>query len=176
MKKIILICGLIAGFISSAWAIFYISISETHADMENGMIYGYTAMIIGFSFIFVGVKNYRDKHNDGLITFGKAFKIGFYITLIASTVYVVAWLIDYYYFIPDFIDDYIVHTLKKMKTDGATQLQLDAKAAEMNEFKEMYQNPLFNAMVTYTEIMPPGLIISLISAAILKKNAKPEGQ
>jgi hypothetical protein len=176
MKKIILICGLIAGFISSAWALFYISISDTHANMEYGMIYGYTAMIIGFSFIFVGVKNYRDKHSNGLISFGKAFKIGFFITLIASTVYVVAWLIDYFYFIPDFMDNYAEHILKGMKKDGATQLQLDAKMAEMKDFKEMYQNPLFNAMITYTEIMPPGLIISLISAAILKKNAKSEGQ
>ena len=79
-------------------------------------------MLVAFSLIFVGIKKYRDQHGEGYISFGKGFKIGLLITLIASTIYVITWLIDYYYFMPDFM-----------------------------------------------EILPVGLIVTLISAAILKR-------
>jgi hypothetical protein len=68
------------------------------------MLIGYASMLIAFSLVFVGIRNYRDKFNEGVISFGKAFKIGIMIVLIASTMYVVAWLIDYFFFIPDFFN------------------------------------------------------------------------
>ena len=45
----------------------------------------------------------------------------------------------------------------------------------MKKFKEMYENPFFNAAITFTEPFPVGLIITLISAAILRKKARRQG-
>src|ERR1017187_9822075 len=70
------------------------------------MLIGYASMLVALSLVFVGIRNYRDKYNNGVISFGKAFKIGIMIVLIASTIYVVAWLIDYFFFIPDFMEKY----------------------------------------------------------------------
>jgi hypothetical protein len=91
--------------------------------------------------------------------------------LIASTVYVAAWLIDYYFFIPDFGEKYTAHMLDKLKASGATQLEIDKQTKEMAEFSSMYKNPFFNAMMTYVEILPVGLIVTLISSLILKTKA-----
>lgn len=129
-------------------------------------------MILAFSLIFIGIRNYRNKYNNGVITFGKAFKRGLFITLIASTMYVVVWLIDYYLFIPDFMDKYTAHVLRQSQADGASQQELQKKAAEMAKFKEMYKNPLIVILLTYAEVMPIGLVITLISAAILKRRSK----
>ena len=126
-------------------------------------------MLIAFSFVFVGIRNYRDKYNEGLISFGNAFKIGIMIVLIASTFYVVAWLIDYYFFIPDFMDKYSAHMLDKLKASGASQIEIDKQTKEMANFARMYKNPFFNAMMTYMEILPVGLIVTLISSLILKR-------
>jgi hypothetical protein len=101
MKKTVLTYGLISGTIVSAWLLFAVGIGLDHMDTDYGMFFGFTAMIVAFSFIFVAVKNYRDNLNFGTITFGKAFRIGLYISLIASTMYVGSWLIDYYFFVPD---------------------------------------------------------------------------
>jgi len=178
MKKIVLVCGLIAGFITAAWMIVSLALynQNENKDIENGMIYGYAAMILAFSLIFVGIKTFRDKHNNGIISFGKAFRIGLWITLIASTIYVIVWLIEYYYFIPDFGEKYTAHLLEKMRTSGATQAAIDKKATEMGSFNQMYKNPFFNALITYTEIIPVGLVISLISALFLKRRSKGELQ
>lgn len=174
MKKHVLIYGIIAGFITTAWMIGMIA-SGNSEIMENGEIYGYSIMLLAFSMIFVGIKNYRDKHNEGLITFGKAFKLGLLITLVASTIYVLVWLIDYYFFIPDFMDKYATMMLEKLKAKGMSQTELDAKALEMAQFKEMYKNPFFNAMITYTEILPVGLIMSLIAALVFKRKVRVVG-
>jgi hypothetical protein len=169
MKKIVLVCGLIAGSIVSAMMIITMAIYTSTGNFENGMIYGYASMLLAFSLIFVGIKNYRDKYNSGIISFGKAFKIGLLITLIASTMYVVVWLINYYYFIPDFGEKYAAHMLEKLKASGASEIEMAKQTKEMASFSEMYKNPFFNALITYSEIIPVGLIVTFISSLILKK-------
>ncbi len=173
MKKTIIICGLIAGLISISMFIGLMIVGHEDHDWENGMLYGYTLMLLGFSFIFVATKIIRDKYNGGIISFGQAFKVGFYITLIASTVYVVIWLIDYYFFMPDFMEQYSARALEKLKASGAGAAKLAEEKASMDKFNKMYKNPFFNALLTYTEILPVGLIVSLISALLLRKKQQP---
>jgi hypothetical protein len=103
-----------------------------------------------------------------VISFGKAFKIGILIVVIASTIYVIAWLIDYYLFIPDFAEKYSAHMLNELKASGAGQAEIDEKTKEMANFVTMFKNPFFNAMMTYVEILPVGLVVTLISSLILK--------
>src|SRR5207248_2905443 len=79
MKKNIIIYGLIAGIVVSFPMLFtvnYISHCEGNVDYNSSMLIGYASMLIAFSLVFVGIRNYRDKYNEGVISFGKAFKIG----------------------------------------------------------------------------------------------------
>jgi len=171
MKKTIWLYGIIAGTIL-ALGIFLTAVYNTHIDFDKSMYFGYAMMLLAFSLTFVGIKNYRDKYNDGIISFGKAFRIGFFITLIASTMYVIAWLIDYYIFIPDFADKYAAHMLEKLKATGASAAEINRQATAMESFKTMYKNPLFNILLTYSEVIPVGLVISLICALVLRKKTK----
>jgi len=169
MKRNIIVCGLIAGLILTAMMIGSTAYCYKNENFEGNMVFGYTVMILAFSLIFVGIKNFRDKYNQGLISFGKAFKIGAYITLVASTMYVIVWLFEYYLFIPDFMDVYAAHVINQAKSAGSTVAEISAKTEEMATYKEMYKNPLFVIFLTYTEVLPIGLIVSAISALILKK-------
>lgn len=172
MKKNVLVFGLISGVIITGMMLYMVAQIYNNAKVKSNDILGYAAMIVAFSFIFVGIKNFRERYNNGTISFAKAFKIGLFITLVASTIYVVVWLIDYYLFIPDFMDKYTVCVLRDAKSDGATSLELEKKATQMANFKEMYKNPLFVVLITYAEIIPVGLVVSLISALILKRKPK----
>jgi hypothetical protein len=176
MKKNIIIYGLISGFLVSSMMLISVnslSHCEGSIDFESSMLIGYASMLISFSLVYVGIRNYRNKYNQGTISFEKAFKIGTLIVLIASTIYVLAWLIDYFFFIPDFMEKYTAHTLDKLKASGAGQLEIEEQTKEMAKFGKMYKNPLFNALITYTEILPVGLLVTLISSLILKrKNIK----
>src|SRR5688572_12178558 len=162
MKKNVIVFGLIAGVIVSAFMAF--SMAKCYADptsFENGMLIGYASMIIAFSFVFIGIKNQRDKYNGGVITFGQAFKTGFFISLIASTIYVIVWAIDYNYFMPGFMDKYSEHIIHEAKSSGAGQAEIDKRLAETAMWKEWYKNPFLFVLMTYAEILPVGLLITL---------------
>jgi hypothetical protein len=172
MKKNIIIYGLTAGIIVSTIMLFsmnYVSHCNGNIDYSTSMLVGYASMLIAFSLVFVGIRNYRDKYNEGFISFGKAFKIGSMIVLIASTIYVISWMIDYFYFMPDFMEKYSAHALDQLKAGGASQAEIEKQTKEMMDFAAMYKNPFFNAMMTYMEILPVGLIVTIISSIILKR-------
>lgn len=167
MKKNILIFGVILGTILCVNMVVMVNLMMSNPDFEGNDLLGYVAMVVVFSLIYFGIRNYRNKQLDGYISFGKAFKTGFLIALLASTMYVVTWLFYYYLFVPDFLDYYIDYVMKL-----TPESDLSEKAKEMQNFKEMYENPLFVVLVTYAEVLPVGLVITLISSFALKKKKK----
>jgi hypothetical protein len=78
-------------------------------------------------------------------------------------------MLDYYFFIPDFLDNMEKAYISKQQASGASVEAIEKTRQEMAQYKEWYKNPLFTAALTYMEILPVGLIISLCAAAILKR-------
>lgn len=169
MKKHVLIFGLLPGVIWIAVMIVMVNLMYTSSGFESNDLLGYAAMVVVFSLIFFGVRDYRNKKHDGFISFGKALKAGVLMTLVASTIYVIVWLFYYYLFVPDFIDIYTQHVLNETPSS-----EFAAKTEEMESFSEMYENPLFVILITYAEVLPIGLVVALVSALILKKKDKNE--
>jgi hypothetical protein len=167
MKRIILTYGIIAGIIVSA--MMWFTLGDGEHDWENGEMIGYSTMVIALSTIFFGVKAYRDNHLGGSITFGKAFLTGLYITLIASTMYVASWLVISANTEQDFMESYIAHTEAKLKESGAPDAEVAAEVQEMRAMGELYKNPVVKVGFTYMEILPVGLLISLVCALMLKR-------
>lgn len=172
MKRNVFVFGLLSGLVVAIVMILSSVLCYQNPGFEGGMFLGYAGMLIAFSFIFVGVKNLRDKQEGGVISFGRAFKTGLLIMLIASTIYVAIWLVEYYVFMPDFMERYADHTLSRAQAAGADAVEMSKKTAEMNQYKKMYKNPLFVILFTYAEIVPVGFIVSLICALILKRKPK----
>jgi len=56
------------------------------------------------------------------------------------------------------------------KAAGVTGPALDAFVAEMEKLKTDYANPLFRMPMTFLEIFPVGLVVAIISAAILRNS------
>lgn len=139
--------------------------NNANANHGGGsMVIGYLTMLISFSLIFVAVKNFRDKQNGGIISFGKAFQMGLLIALIGSTIYVIAWAMVYNFYMPDFMDKYAASMIKSAKPE-----ELKEVTAKAQEYVVMYKNPLWFSFFTYMEILPVGLIVSLITALVLKR-------
>ena len=171
MKRTVLIYGAVAGALVSAFMTITMLLMAKDDKVHTGassMVIGYLGMLIAFTFIFVAVKTYRDNQNNGLISFGKAFGMGLLITLIASTFYVITWAIVYQNLLPDYMDRYCAAMIQEAKTtlSGPT---LEAKIAEINKAKEMYATPLGFILFTYAEILPVGILVSLLAALLLKR-------
>jgi len=171
MTKTILTYGLIGGVISTIG--YIITILTGHENMTNAMIIGFASMFIAFSLIFVAIKSYRDKQAGGVISFGNAFKMGVLMSLITSSIYVIVWLIALYNFFPDFAQQYGDKIVEQMREAGKTAEQINAQIAENAILVENYKNPIMVILYTYMEILPIGLLFSLLAAAILKKKPQP---
>lgn len=171
MKKIIITNGLIAGaIVSLMFVISYPLMEKGILDYDSGMITGYASMVIALSVIFFGIKTYRDQYQNGAITFGQGFKIGILIALIAGVMYALTWEVYYNTVAQDFTQKYTEHYMEKMKARGASEAEMKTTLAEMESFNELYKNPVVRFLWTLgMELMPVGLIITLISAAILRK-------
>lgn len=167
MKKNIFVFGLILGAILCINAIIMMTRIVSNPNVETNDVLGYAAMVVVFSLVYFGIRNYRNKQLDGYISFGKAFKTGALIALVASTVYVVVGLSYYYLFVPEFLDKYVEYVLRH-----TSEANLAAKTKEMAEFREMYKNPAFAILISYSEVLPIGLVVALISAFILKRKSK----
>ena len=144
MKKIVLTFGLIAGVILSALMIATMPFID-RIGFDYGMVIGYTTMVLAFLLVFFGIRSYRENVGGGQISFGRAFGVGMLIVLIASIMYVIAWEIVYFNFIPDFADKYTAHLLEKSRAAGASPEQLAAEAQKMDSMKWMLNNPFINA-------------------------------
>jgi hypothetical protein len=168
MKRTILVFGLISGGLVG----LFLAIS-TMINFKGGAWFGYTTMVIALSLVYVGVRNFRDKFNDGVITFGKALRIALGITLIASTIYVLVWLVEFYFFIPDFMDKYAAALDKEARASGLSPAALQKKLDYIESMRIAYRNPIMVILYTYLEIVPVGIIISLLTALLLKRKRPP---
>jgi hypothetical protein len=173
MKKTILTFGLISGAISSLVMVAILPFKD-RIGFERGPVIGYTSIVLSFLLVFFGIRSYRDNIGNGQITFLKAFAVGISITVISCICYVVTWEIIYYNFLPDFWDKYGAHLVEKLRASGASPAAVQAKLEEMTRYKELYKNPLLNAVLTFIEPFPIGFVITLISALALKR--KPQSQ
>ena len=140
--------------------------------MTRGLIVGYTGIVVSLLLVPFGIRSYRENVGGGHITFGRAFAVGILITLISCICYVVAWEIVYYNFLPDFMEKYTAYMVEKARAAGANQQTIEATVQEMKNMKAMLDNPLINAAMTFIEPFPVGLIITLVSAAILRKKPR----
>ncbi len=169
MTRIVLIFGLISGVISGGLMWILMSIVQLDGvNFDYAMIWGYATMIIALSLIFFGIKSYRD-NNGGRITFWKGLQVGILITLISAVCYAVSWEIYYPAYGQEFIQKYNAYYLDKLKNEGSSDAEIEKARVESEQFIAIYEKFYVRFPVTIMEILPVGIIVTLISAALLRK-------
>lgn len=168
MKKTVLTFGLISGAIAAVLMLATMPFIE-RIGFDKGMYVGYTGMVLAFLMVFFGIRSYRENVGDGEITFGRAFSIGILITLISSVCYVITWEIIYFGFNPDFCDKYATYVVEKARASGASAQVIEATRQKMRDLTALMNNPFLNAAMSFVEPLPVGLLITVISALVLRK-------
>ena len=168
MARIIIVYGLIAGLIIIAGVIGTIVVG---GDEPHGNVWlGYLIMLLGMSAVFMGVKQHRDRHNGGVIRFLPALGVGLGIALFASLAYVLVW--EAYLAATDyaFMDQYIAATLEARRAEGLSGQAYRDMEARMRDMAVAYKSPLFRLPMTFVEIFPVGLLVSIVSAILLRNS------
>ena len=169
MKRVVITFGLISGVVAGAlmWLMLW-AMSSGVIKSHDGEIWGYSSMIIALSMVFFGIKSYRDSH-EGKVTFLKGLQIGILISLISAICYALSWELYYQTIGGNFMAEYIASYAEKMRASGASQAELDAMRQQMDGMAELYKNFFVRFGMTLMEILPVGIIVTLVSAALLRR-------
>jgi hypothetical protein len=122
------------------------------------------------SAVFVGIKRHRDVDRGGVIGFWPAFGLGLGISFVAGVFYVAAWEAVQAMTQMDFASSYAKAIIASEQAKGASAEALAKLGADMEAFKTQYADPLFRLPMTFAEIFPVGVLVSLISAGLLRNS------
>lgn len=161
--KYVLTYGILAGLIAISGLTAGIVFAGQHS-----LMFGYLIMLVALTLVFVGVKRFRDVERGGVIKFLPAFAIGLAIAVVAAIAYVAGF--EAYLAATDyrFFDEFIADQMRQQQAAGLTGAALAAKAAEFEDMRVIFQNPLARMGMTAIEILPVGFLVALVSAALLR--------
>ncbi|MEP7311586.1 MAG: DUF4199 domain-containing protein [Pseudomonadota bacterium] len=170
MIRLIALYGTLAGLIVAVPMVWLMKTLTPDTAPDNGALYGYLTMILALTAVFLGVKHYRDRVLGGAIKFGPALLVGLGISAVASIFYVIGWEISLAWSGYDFAGSYTKTLVDAARAKGVSAVELQKVIADAESFTTMYRNPLFRIPITFIEMFPIGVIISLISAALLRNS------
>lgn len=169
MTRVMLIFGAVAGVAVAVPMCLLVANSEPGSAATSHFV-GYLIMLLALSLVFLGVKRLRDREFGGVIRFVTALLAGLGISAVASVIYVIGWEITLAVTDFAFIDSYSNAAIEAARAAGASPAEMEAVIAKMDDFRRQYANPLFRLPVTFIEIFPVGILVSLISAALLRNS------
>jgi len=170
MLRTILKYGVIAGLVVGGFELVTFLAFSGMPPLKYGMLIGYTTMLIALSAVFVGIKRHRDVDRGGVIGFWPAFVVGLGVSFIAGIFYVAAWEAVQAMTHMDFATSYANAIIASEKAKGASAEALAKLSADMAAFKVQYANPMFRLPMTFVEIFPVGVLVSLVSAGLLRNS------
>ena len=170
MLRTILIYGVIAGLIVGIPMSILTVVERHQSPSPYAMAVGYLIMLVALSAVFVAVKRRRDVDLGGVIRFWPALGLGLGISAVAGVVYVIAWETACALAHLDFGAAYAGAMVREQAAKGVTGAALAKVAAQAEAFRLQYANPLYRWPMTFAEIFPVGVLVSLISAALLRNS------
>ena len=167
MLRNILVYGVIGGVIVGIPTFTIPWQFANHIPDGMAMLIGYATMLIALTTVFLGIKHQRDAVQGGVIRFFPALGMGLAISVVAGIFYVLAWELVLAVTHMDFAGGYAKAMIAGSHAKGPALAKL---VAEMEQFKRDYANPLYRMPETFTEIFPVGVLVSLISAVLLRNS------
>ncbi|NJB71785.1 putative flippase GtrA [Saonia flava] len=131
-------------------------------------IIGYAVIIVSLSFVFFGIKHFRDKENNGKLSLKKGLAVGILISLITALAFGLLDVIYVKIIDPNFTEDYYTHSIEQMKANLSPE-DFKVKLADLEEEKELFSNPLVSFFLMFITVFVIGFIISLLSSLMLQR-------
>ena len=161
------LAGLIVGAVGSGLTI---AMADNPPDMSVGMLIGYATMLVALSAVFVAIKRHRDRDLGGVIRFLPALGLGLGVSAVAGIIYALAWEATLQVTGMDYGAKYAEHIVAVEEAKGVAGEALERVKADAAKFQAQYANPLIRMPMTFAEIFPVGLLVSLASAGLLRNS------
>lgn len=170
IQKILFFGAIAGGIVASVLFGMTVAMANRPPAMGIGALIGYSSMLVALSTIFVAVKRHRDRDLGGVIKFLPAFLLGLGISTVAGVFYVLAWEAALAVTGMDFAGEYAKHMIEQKQAAGVSAAELAKYQAEAAKFQAQYANLAFRMPMTFLEIFPVGVLVSVVSAGLLRNS------
>ena len=168
MQKIVLRYGCYGLIVIVALLLITFFLFGDSNNIERQEVIGYVSIVTSLLFVYFAIRQWRDRYNNGVLTFGKGMAIGTLITLFPSFAFgLFSWL---YMAVlePGQNGRDFQHYVEKIKQQAPAE-KLAAALEKVNAEKEMFNNPLMQFVVMFLTVFMIGMIITVISTMILRR-------
>ena len=162
MKNLILKYGIIGGLIAITLGTLNWFFIAEQSGVQGSQIVGYLSIFVSLLCIPFGIRYFRDKLNNEVISFGQSFKIGLGITAMAALV----------------MGLHSVLFFALQKEEFLAWQRADLSQAELLAFNEQLEQgpdfiyaPWFQGIVMFIMVFLIGAVVNLISSLLLKKGS-----
>lgn len=171
MRKTAVKFGVISGIILIFWilAVWLMGHGTNPDSFDTGEKVGYTIMVLAMSLIFFAVKQTRDQHLNGEMTFGQGMLVGTTANLVASLMFGLFNIVYLRLLAPEFLPTYANHYRTGIENSAQAPEVIAQRLADFDKGQSLFLNPEFNAFVMFATVFLIGVVITLVSAMILKK-------
>ena len=169
MKQTVLRYGLYAVILILVLTIVHVYwLSPPNISYAAAEVAGYLTMTLAMVFVFFGIKHYRDKVNNGSLSFGEGMKIGLLIALGPALVFALFDLLYVKVLNPGWADEYYSHYIAQARKDTPAD-QLPEKLQQIAEQREFWDKPHMLFLIMFATVFIIGTIVTIISALTLKR-------
>lgn len=162
MKKSIVRFGLISVVLLGIIGYFPWMIWKDSLSYSSAEVLGYASMLVALSMVFLGLKYFRDKENDGKLSFKQGFSLGMLITAFPA----IAMGVFTYIFYETKGDEFGAWAISQMPPEQALEYK------ELMASDSMYTSSVFQSVVMIATVAFLGVIVTLISAMVLKREGE----
>lgn len=166
MKNITLKYGLIAALIVVGVPATTMSIVGWGSEsFDVGQVVGYSSMIVAMAMVYFAMRHYRDKENEGVMSFGEGMKIGVLISSMGGAAWGLYNLVFVLWIMPDFYEQYYAST--SGQTMGTPEFEKGF--AEMMDQMGFWYTTFGGTVLMFLTVFLIGLVISVISSLVVKR-------
>lgn len=168
MKKTVLRYG---GF-AALFLVIYFTLSWVlmpDPSFKTQEILGWVGILLSTSFVFFGLKYYRDRQNQGVLSFGKGILIGLLILLAPSLLFGLFNIIYTEYMDPEWLDKYYNYQVEQIRAHYPAA-EVNGKVQDMEKQRALYASPAVQFGAMFASVFLVGLIVTVISALVLRRS------
>lgn len=143
------------------------------AAMELGAGQEWLGYLIMFAVFFAAILGALRRYRipDGAPPFRRGLRLGLAIAATAGVVYTLVW--EAYLHLTDFrfMQAYADGMLARARASGADAAAMAALTERVETMRSRYGDPLFRLPMTFLEVFPPGLAVSVAAAFVARRRA-----
>ena len=160
MKNYILKYGSVGGLILIVLGLLNWYLIAPYFTVSTSQTVGYLGITLSFLCVPMGIKYFRDKLNNGVVSFIQAFKIGISITLVVSVIM---------FFYSMLFHIFQGEKFQEWQFKDLQGAELQAMQEQMAAMPEFSTTPWFQGLVLFVLVFLIGLVVCLLSAFLLKQ-------